>query len=76
MIVELMLLPPFSPVARCPSLSNPSNGQVEVTGSVAVYECESGYRLDGENQRLCDNNTAQWLGAAPQCTRMYNTAAI
>ena len=57
-------------VARCPSLQNPSNGQVEVSGSVAFYECDSGYRLDGVDQRLCDNNTAQWIGADPQCTRM------
>ena len=54
-------------VAKCLSLTRPSNGNVEFTDSVAVYSCEAGYRLDGSEQRLCNNDTAEWTGRDPQC---------
>ena len=58
-------------MAKCPSLQSPTNGNVEFSDSVAVYECDSGYQLDGPAQRLCDNDTAEWVGSEPQCIRKY-----
>ena len=58
-------------MAQCSSLQNPPNGNVSLSNSVALYSCLDGYRLDGQETRYCSNNTAQWLGQAPTCTREY-----
>ena len=59
----------FFAVAKCPSLQHPMNGHVVFSDSVAIYQCDLRYRLDGPGERLCDNDTAQWLGREPECTR-------
>lgn len=59
----------LSTVARCSSLDSPSNGNVNFSDSVAAYTCRSGYRLSGPEQRLCNNDTAEWTGSEPQCIR-------
>ena len=56
-------------VAKCSSLNSPSNGSVNFSDSMAVYTCQSGYWLSGPEQRLCNNNTAEWTGSEPQCIR-------
>ena len=43
------------------------NGNVVFSDSVAVYGCDMGYQLEGVTQRLCDNETAEWVGTEPQC---------
>ena len=52
---------------ECPSLDNPENGLVRVTGSNAVYSCNSGYKLKGSSQRSCVGG--HWLGQSPVCTK-------
>ena len=55
----------------CPGdLAAPTNGAVTVngftTGDTAVYSCDEGYELVGEQTRTCMSNS-QWSGAAPTC---------
>ncbi len=60
----------FHAVITCPPLTDPTNGQVTVTsrvfGSIATYDCDSGFILVGETSRTC-LETGQWSGAEPQC---------
>ena len=55
----------------CGSLNNPRNGEVTLTGttlrSEALYSCNSGFVLVGENRRVCQTN-GEWSGEAPTCT--------
>lgn len=56
----------------CPVLENPANGKVligtRVPGSTALYTCNSGYKVVGEDTRNCQNN-GDWSGQAPICMR-------
>jgi hypothetical protein len=56
--------------ANCPELLDPDNGRVifndRSEGSLAVYECESGYVLSGESSRECGDD-GRWRGEPAQC---------
>ena len=62
----------FLNLVRCPNLPNPSNGRVNQRGNKpgdrASYTCNSGYELQGDSTRICQNN-GQWSGDAPTCER-------
>ena len=63
---------PTCRIVRCGGLSDPSNGRVIITndvpGGTATYSCNSGYNLNGQNTRTCQNN-GEWSGEAPICQR-------
>lgn len=54
----------------CGSLPSPNNGTVVLKGttfgSVARYDCNSGFTLVGPQTRKCDKNGV-WSGATPHC---------
>lgn len=56
----------------CPKIDAPDYGTVKVSdstyGSRAVYVCNRGYELYGENYRTCEYN-GKWGGKAPVCKR-------
>ena len=63
-------------VQECVALANPSNGKVELSlpplnGSVAVYSCDEGYILSGEETITCLSNLKTvpgvWSGGPPIC---------
>ena len=54
----------------CPTLSSLSNGHIirtngNFSGSIASYSCNSGYKLNGTNDRRCVNG--QWTGEEVAC---------
>lgn len=67
----------------CPDLVDPENGQVTYSpdilalfdfGTVATYQCHSGYALrGGDGTRTCGSDstiiTGTWSGNAPTCER-------
>ncbi len=57
-------------VIACPMLSAPEDGSVSpmegFEGDDAVYDCESGYALLGNEIRTCQAG-GQWSGVAPTC---------
>ena len=57
-------------VVVCPELMDPDDGQVELSnmvfGSVATYNCDTGYSLNGSVSRMCMAN-GQWSGLDPIC---------
>ena len=59
-------------IVRCIGLTNPTNGQVVVsgitTGSTATYSCNSGYQPIGDSSRTCQNS-GQWNSTAPTCVQ-------
>lgn len=56
----------------CTPLPNVANGQVIITGntvgSFAVYACNQGFKLVGENRRTCQPNGA-WSFTEPFCSK-------
>ena len=54
----------------CPELYDPDNGRVMITGStygsVAIYSCEPGYELVGDETRSCEED-GTWSGDEPTC---------
>ena len=63
------------PTASCSELSDPANGAVTwtglTTGSNAIYICNNGYQLNGDQIRTCMSNR-MWSGQEPTCIRMKN----
>lgn len=61
-----------TPLANCPSLDKPNNGDVSVSstapGSTANYSCGSGYALNGPVTVKCKSD-GTWSDAAPSCIR-------
>ena len=57
-------------VADCGFLMNPGNGVVTINGrtfgSTATYQCNEGFNLIGDMQRMCQNN-GEWSGNEPIC---------
>ena len=55
----------------CGTLIDPDNGEVLVSSttytSVATYSCNTGYILEGENTRTCQES-GLWSGSEPSCT--------
>ena len=66
--------PPLSLAVDCGNLTDPLNGQVALNSttyqSVAAYECDSGFNLEGDMERTCQASGG-WSGAAPTCNRMF-----
>ena len=64
----------FNAVDTCPSLSNPENGLVnvsgEVLGSTATYTCNNGYVLSGADLRFCLLGGV-WSENDPTCISEY-----
>lgn len=56
----------------CPALSNPVDGEVQVTsrvpGGSAVYLCNAGFTLNGSLVRGCGND-GMWISDEPTCDR-------
>lgn len=54
----------------CPSLNNPTNGEVRVSGlsvgSTATFTCNFGYVLSGSPVLLCENRGI-WNASDPTC---------
>ncbi|XP_064394225.1 uncharacterized protein LOC135341566 isoform X3 [Halichondria panicea] len=61
---------PRCTLVDCGNLRDPDNGQVSLSGtdfgSRARYRCFSGYTLQGETSRLCEDD-GFWTGEAPIC---------
>ena len=51
---------------NCGPLSDPTNGKVTLTdtmfGSRAIYTCDPGYAIVGDNTRICEIN-GRWSGS-------------
>ena len=72
-------IPPFLPpihAALCDPLSDPGFGTVTLSGTeigdTAMYQCVSGFVLDGPEIRTCNQLTpgvADWSEDAPVCIR-------
>ncbi|XP_078664134.1 E-selectin-like [Branchiostoma floridae x Branchiostoma belcheri] len=61
--------PTCTPI-MCPTLFNPTNGQVTGSfsyGSTVFYSCYAGYNLNGPSSRTCQI-TGTWTGYDPTCT--------
>ncbi|XP_063401402.1 sushi, von Willebrand factor type A, EGF and pentraxin domain-containing protein 1-like [Mytilus trossulus] len=62
-------VPTCNPVV-CPNLSSPEDGKVSVTSqtypSIAKYECNVGYIMEGESDRVCQPD-GSWSSKAPNC---------
>ena len=56
----------------CGPLLHPDNGQVEVTGQVARYSCNSSYSLQGDDTRIC-SSSGEWSGSEPICVARNQT---
>ena len=59
----------------CYELQDPVNGIVTVTKplaseAIAIYTCDSGYELSGDQTRTCMSN-GMWSGEEPTCIRTY-----
>ena len=64
---------PLSLAIDCGDLDDPPNGQVTLTGttfgSMATYECDSGFTLVGNQVRTCEDD-GNWSGTEPICDGM------
>ena len=64
----------FSP--GCGDLSNPKDGSVSTdkttVGGTATYSCNTGFELDGDTTRTCQNDR-NWNGSAPLCIAGMST---
>ena len=63
----------------CPTLQNPTNGNVEMTnntvGSIATYSCQTNYTLIGPSERNCTAEVG-WSGEDPLCRKSNNPLLI
>ena len=61
---------PIDTVVDCGRLDAPENGivqfQTTTFTSIAFYQCNEGFILNGAETRRCQAN-GQWSGAAPTC---------
>ena len=65
----------FFAVANCPVLSI-DNGMVmqsTTLGSMAAYNCDAGYNLQGNGARTCQADSS-WTGTPPDCTGIATIA--
>lgn len=66
-------LPTCLRIRRCPSLSEPSNGEVSsdgrIEGSKALYVCKKGFLLQGPRERTCIGDS--WDGTNPRCQPLH-----
>ncbi|CAI8053959.1 P-selectin [Geodia barretti] len=54
----------------CPTLNDPNNGNVELSGNtfgqIAEYTCNTGFNLIGDSMLICGAD-GQWIGDSPVC---------
>ncbi len=66
-------------VLRCNPLPNIGNGRVfatgDVVGSAAVYACDLGFQLVGENRRTCQSD-GEWSLTEPFCRKSEHSLII
>lgn len=59
----------------CPKLDKPTNGEVVLTGLTlgkkAAYSCDLNFKLDGNQERTCQNG-GSWSGTEPSCVKVVN----
>ena len=59
----------------CGDLDAPASGDVDQpensVGTVSTYTCDSGYTLNGEDTRICQDN-GKWSGEEPVCRGRLN----
>ncbi len=36
-------------------------------GSIAMYDCDEGFTLEGSEQRVCEALSGYWSGTVPTC---------
>ena len=74
---NLLPVPLPLPAVVCPSLPDPANGRVSLSGttagSTATYSCDRGFGLVGFSTRICQAS-GEWSGEEPTCERKYITA--
>ena len=68
LIMTLILI--FVPTGVCPPLQDPMNGQVFITGNMAVFACSNGTTVMGNSVLTCSNGN--WNGSPPSC-KLLNT---
>ena len=65
----------YTVVVTCPDLDKPAKGIISYIGgsinnstvnTTAIYSCNSGYSLKGEENRICEVD-GDWSGTAPTC---------
>jgi hypothetical protein len=67
------LLGLLSDESMCGEPEEPVAGHVVVgSDGMAIYSCDSGYRLLAEPNRTCDRD-GHWMGHAPQCEGLHRT---
>ena len=58
-------------VISCGDPGVPRNGRRQLlsstVGSRVVFDCNDGYKLDGNRERTCQSN-GQWSGSLPSCS--------
>ena len=64
----------FHTAVDCGNLTNPTNGQVNLSagttfGQTATYGCNTGYNLVRDSIRTCQA-TGEWSGSVPNCEGM------
>ena len=67
-------------VVDCGSLPGPTNGAVSTSSGTnendtAIYSCETGYNLNGEIIRTCEDD-GQWAPDEPTCDRKLSLTAV
>ena len=60
----------------CEDLSSPVNGMImlmgRTPGSIAMYSCDMGFRLNGEMTRTCQTD-GNWSNEEPTCICEHNS---
>lgn len=63
---------PLCSAITCPVLYSPFGGSIDIDnqniGGIAVYSCNDGYVMEGENTRICQSEGI-WSGNSPQCNK-------
>jgi len=80
----LWLCPTVFAVLECSVPDKPLNGDYSVesfsVGSSVSYRCNGGFFLDGDQERVCQeegtNNSAAWSGAVPHCLRELTGSVV
>ena len=62
----------FYLLVNCGDPGSPVNGNFVLENdtyedSIAIYSCSFGFRLDGDDRRVCQSNET-WTGTVPTCT--------
>ena len=65
--MKLALCNKMPPIVVCRDLSDPPNGQVVSAQFTAMYTCNSGYILVGDNTQICQPD-GKWSGSQPNCS--------